>query len=476
MADRRHVAIGRRGQRIGADVVDLVVVAVVLDMAEIDLGRQRLVGDQRGQPVFVGDARPAAGGGGVVGQAAMLVALGLGLVVGGLLQRAVDHAQQALEQHVVAGDLGLVVAADARPGEQRDRLAGGVLHRLVDREHVVVVDRQADLEGQPGAVVPGQRDRLAGRQLVRRRGPGGVVVRQFHGRACRRRPAILDVVGMILRPRLQQPDQRRVRGDLLAVVLQHQVIELGAQQIDRAFDARGVDLHAWDVRAVRLAGAGGTAAPGAPSSGVVTGWSGRRHWAICCGGGFGRCGATSIWKPSRIASDTAIARKSRFWSINAPYSGRPHSHQAGHGIDTTFMPRIAAQDTLRRHRRSSRRAVHPQRLHGVFAAAWPEAAMRADERTHRPLIDADRRRCPTWIAPTAESVELTPCHTPGSFQCAPDITLQSDEIPFARAVPADQHQIDPGHRPLLPAAAGPLPSAAGACGCEPPRCRLSWSR
>ena len=62
----------------------------------------------------------------------------------------------------------------------------------------------------------------------------------------------------------------------------------------------------------------------------------------------------------------------------------------GHGIDATFMPRIAAQDALRRQRRAAHRAMHAQRLHRVFAAAWPEPAMRADERPHRPLIDAHR--------------------------------------------------------------------------------------
>jgi hypothetical protein len=32
---------------------------------------------------------------------------------------------------------------------------------------------------------------------------------------------------------------------------------------------------------------------------------------------------------------------------------------AGHQIDATFIPRIAAQDTLGRHDRSARRAVKP---------------------------------------------------------------------------------------------------------------------
>ena len=168
---------------------------------------------------------------------------------------------------------------------------------------------------------------------------------------------------------------------------------------------RGASIFTRGTVAGSAAGAGGTAAPGEPSSGVGSPVAPETALvcAICRVGGFGRCGATSSWKPSRMASDTAIARKSRFWSINAPFTGRCHPRRHGHRIDTTFMPRVAAQDTLCRHHRSPRRAMHPQRLHGIFAAAWPEAAMRADQRTHRPLIHPNRAdpnlRRPAMIEP-----------------------------------------------------------------------------
>ncbi len=92
--------------------------------------------------------------------------------------------------------------------------------------------------------------------------------------------------------------------------------------------------------------------------------------------------------------------------------------QARHRIDATFMPRVTAQDTLRRHHRSARRAMHAQRLDGVFAAAWPEAAVGADERTDRPLIDPYRANSdlgrpnlnPTCHTPVLSSARLiSPC-------------------------------------------------------------------
>jgi hypothetical protein len=67
----------------------------------------------------------------------------------------------------------------------------------------------------------------------------------------------------------------------------------------------------------------------------------------------------------------------------------PIPFEVGYEIDATFMPRIAAQDTLRCHHRASRRAMHLQGLDRVFAAAWPKAAMRSDKRAKRPLIYTD---------------------------------------------------------------------------------------
>ena len=255
---------GQDGLAVLSDEIDLVAVSGTLgQVAELRLHRNRLVGDQGCQPVFVGDTGPAARGGGIERDAAFLVALGLRLVVGGFLQRAVEHAVHALEQDVVAGDLGLVVATDARPWEQRDRLVAGVDHRLVDGEHVVVIDRQFELEGQALAVVPGQCRRVTRGDGLPGGGPQGVVVRELDRLAGRSGPAILHIVGLPVRPRLQQPDQGRIRGQRLAVVFQDDVVDARAEQADRAFDALAPDRKARHVlRHGRHGGLGGGAGRG----------------------------------------------------------------------------------------------------------------------------------------------------------------------------------------------------------------------
>src|SRR5208283_1078033 len=67
----------------------------------------------------------------------------------------------------------------------------------------------------------------------------------------------------------------------------------------------------------------------------------------------------------------------------------------GHGIDSTFIPRVAAQDALCRQSRTAKRPVNAQRLHRILAAAWPKPAVRANGRAQSPLIDADRRDAST---------------------------------------------------------------------------------
>ena len=297
---RGHLLGRARRRRLGVlrDVVDLEVLArgPAVVVAEIDRVGHRLVGDQGGQPVFVGDSGPAARGRGGVGDAVVRLRLADRLGVGGFLQRAVDHAQQTLEQHVVAGDVGLVFAADARPGKQLHRLAGGVLHALVDGEHVVVVDREHDLEGQPRTVVPGQRDRLGGGQLL------VVVVHSvstpgtFTLAARLGRPAILHVIGLGVGTRRQQPHKGRIRGQRFAVAEQHEVVEARAQQADRALHGGRVDLHARHFLGHR-GGAG----------------VGRADAARCCGVGgqaalVGRLASACASAPSASASADAGRR------------------------------------------------------------------------------------------------------------------------------------------------------------------------
>ena len=83
-------------------------------------------------------------------------------------------------QDVIAGGLRRAVARDQRVRKQRDRLVGLVGDFVLDREQILVVDRDGAAEFEACAVVPGQRDRLAD---VERAGallrPDGVGVRHL---------------------------------------------------------------------------------------------------------------------------------------------------------------------------------------------------------------------------------------------------------------------------------------------------------
>ena len=85
---------------------------------------------------------------------------------------------------------------------------------------------------------------------------------------------------------------------------------------------------------------------------------------------------------------------------------------AGNRIDTTFMPRVAAQNTLRRHHRALRCAMYPQCLHCIFAATWPIPAMRPNKWTHCPLIHAHRADPKLRYSGLQRAKLIGACHTP----------------------------------------------------------------
>ena len=117
--DAAVVAGGRTGGgglRVGDGIIDLEAVAAVFEpVMPAGAHGHSLVGDHGGQPVFVGEAGPAARAGMLVAGAIVLVGLGLHLGVGEVLQRSAGHADQPFEQHAVAGGLRQVVAAHALP-------------------------------------------------------------------------------------------------------------------------------------------------------------------------------------------------------------------------------------------------------------------------------------------------------------------------------------------------------------------------
>jgi hypothetical protein len=152
----RRAAAGRDRARI-LEVIGLVG----LERAEL-AGREtrehmrRRLRQQRRRPVFIGEAEPGVGD--VEGEVFLLLDLRIGL----LLETLRAHfADQALVQNVVAERVRRAVARDQRVGVQRHRRRAGVRHLVLDSEEVFVVDRDGAREGEAGAVVPGERHRVA---------------------------------------------------------------------------------------------------------------------------------------------------------------------------------------------------------------------------------------------------------------------------------------------------------------------------
>ena len=114
--------------------------------------------------------------------------------------------------------------------------AAGVHDRIGEREHVLVVDRDDALEDEARAIVPGQRHRLIGGQGFAVGGPDGVEIGSLG--AARADEARLGPIGVRRAGRREQPDVRALRVDGLAIVLEDDVVDLAALEIDRAADAR----------------------------------------------------------------------------------------------------------------------------------------------------------------------------------------------------------------------------------------------
>ena len=83
------------------------------------------------------------------------------VLVGDFLQLVAEHADQAFMQDVIAGGHRQAVARNQRVGIKRDRLVGLVGDFVLDGEQELVVDRDGAAEFEAGAVVPGQRHRMA---------------------------------------------------------------------------------------------------------------------------------------------------------------------------------------------------------------------------------------------------------------------------------------------------------------------------
>ena len=198
-----------------------------------------VLGDQRRKPVDIGEADPARLPLG--SRQAGLVDV---LVVPAEVHLVVEQAYRARVQvpGVLAG--GAAGAVEERVRLHRHRLRARVGHGLLGGDHVVLVDGVADGEALTGAVVPRQRDWAAGRQGPAAGLPLGLGIGQLDGGgALGHYPAELREFLRRGAGWRKQADGARVLLDSLAVGLKHEVVEPGADGIDRAGDLGRIDRH-----------------------------------------------------------------------------------------------------------------------------------------------------------------------------------------------------------------------------------------
>ena len=111
-----------------------------------------------------------------------------------------------------------------------------------DREHVFVIDRDDALERKARAVVPSQRHRLLDGQRLAVGGPNGVEIGGLGGVGADETG--LGPIGVRRAGRREEADVRALRVNGLAIVLEDDVVELAALEVDRAADARRVNRDA----------------------------------------------------------------------------------------------------------------------------------------------------------------------------------------------------------------------------------------
>ena len=204
--------------------------------AELAVERLTLVGDERGQPVFVGEAEPAAG------RRELLRGLVDVLVVRTVMRAAiVDRHRPDMDRHRrrILRDAD---AVDEAVGSDGDGSGAGVEDGLANREHVILVDRDLDAEALAGGVGRVERDRRGRRQRGRARGrPDGVG--SGRGQALRA-PAEACEIRVGRAGGRQQADRRRVLRDGLVIALEHEIVDPRALQVDGAGHAGRLDADA----------------------------------------------------------------------------------------------------------------------------------------------------------------------------------------------------------------------------------------
>ena len=208
---------------------------------QLGVGRRQ----QRRRPIFVGDAEPAIGDVEIDAFDARRIGLEIFHFLVGVFLQAIEIADQAFMQDVVAGRLRRAVARNQSVGIERHGVRALVRHLVLYGEQIFVVDRNGAAELQSVAAVIAQRDGMPDGERARAfLLPDGVARRQFHVAAGGAGPAELRIERVRAAGRRQQHDRRRLGIDRLAELAERNVVDARALERDRSLQAFGRDRDA----------------------------------------------------------------------------------------------------------------------------------------------------------------------------------------------------------------------------------------
>ncbi|MNL06014.1 hypothetical protein D3C87_1266350 [compost metagenome] len=228
---------GLNGQRI-ALVVSLVARLAIGEVGESAFIRQCLRRYDRRGPVFVGNAKPAAGCLGA--RDCIFFDVGIGM----LAQAAVgtENAEEALMNDPYGRRDRLVVTGDAAIGRERYGFRARVLDLVRYGDHVMIIDRNRPVEHDALVVGEGKRHRCGrGQLLAAGECPFRAGTRRLSARVAADVADFAEIAFLGIGGREQRDDRARVI-DGLVILAQLQVVEARAGQVDRAGNGRSVDF------------------------------------------------------------------------------------------------------------------------------------------------------------------------------------------------------------------------------------------
>ena len=155
---------------------------------------------------------------------------GLGIGEGHFIQAPTNNPGEAFMQNIEAFYLGRCFAPHPRPGQYRRHFRARIAHALFGGEHVILIQVQLDFEDLPLAIIPGERDGLAGRQRSAADLPIRLPIRNA-GATIGRSPAPLREIRGSGIARREKPHGGGAGVGGFAVAQQHQIIQPCATKV-----------------------------------------------------------------------------------------------------------------------------------------------------------------------------------------------------------------------------------------------------